>query len=210
MRRRCAGHVLELGAILSGLRSELATNRPYRFPCTNVTRHLPQARSRQSRDRTLSFPFLFRDGGLANFGRPANPLSCAKPVVDPAPRRPYFAAQHHPRARAFRHVADRRCRHVLPVAYPEAACLLGAAGLRTCSPMTWKLALAPFTRDDSTRSGPRPLEGGLCAALEAANRRAVRRESEPAAALLPVPGHPEAVARQQPGSISRQPARAGH
>ena len=32
-----------------------------------------------------------------------------------------------------------------------------------------------FHRDDSTRSGPRPLEGGLCAALEAANRRAVRR-----------------------------------
>jgi glycyl-tRNA synthetase alpha chain len=38
------------------------------------------------------------------------------------------------------------------------------------------------------------VESGLCAAVAAADRRPLRREPEPAAALLPVPGDPEALA----------------
>ncbi len=41
--------------------------------------------------------------------------------------------------------------------------------------------------------GPQALAGRLCAAEPAADRRALRREPEPAAALLPVPGDHEAL-----------------
>src|SRR5262249_50663246 len=53
--------------------------------------------------------------------------------------------------------------------------------------------------------GPRPraLERRLRAALAPAQGRALRREPEPAAALLPVPGDPEAVARRHPGPLSQ-------
>ena len=46
------------------------------------------------------------------------------------------------------------------------------------------------------RARPAAVAGGLCAALAPPDRRALRREPEPAAALLPVPGHPEADARR--------------
>ena len=42
--------------------------------------------------------------------------------------------------------------------------------------------------------GPKPLERRLCAALAPAQGRPLRRKPQPAAALLPVPGDPEAVA----------------
>jgi glycyl-tRNA synthetase alpha chain len=42
------------------------------------------------------------------------------------------------------------------------------------------------------RAGPAPLGGGLCAALAAADRRALWREPQPAAALLSVSGADQA------------------
>ena len=54
--------------------------------------------------------------------------------------------------------------------------------------------------------GPEALERGLRPALAPAQGRPLRREPQPAAALLPVPGDPEAVAARHPGPLSRQPA----
>ena len=51
--------------------------------------------------------------------------------------------------------------------------------------------------------GPKPVEGRLCPALAPPQGRALRREPQPAAALLPVPGDPEALARQSAGALSR-------
>ena len=51
--------------------------------------------------------------------------------------------------------------------------------------------------------GPQALEGRLCAALAPAEGRPLRREPQPAAALLPVPGDPEAVAAGPAGALSR-------
>ncbi len=58
--------------------------------------------------------------------------------------------------------------------------------------------------------GPRAVERRLCAAVAPAEGRPLRREPEPAAALLPVPGDPEAVAGRQPGALPRQPRGARH
>ncbi len=53
------------------------------------------------------------------------------------------------------------------------------------------------------RARAQAVEGGLCAALAPADGRALWREPQPAAALLSVPGDPEARAPGQPGrSIS--------
>ena len=53
--------------------------------------------------------------------------------------------------------------------------------------------------------GPEALARRLCAAVAPAEGRALRREPQPAAALLPVPGDPEAVARRRSGPLSREP-----
>ena len=58
--------------------------------------------------------------------------------------------------------------------------------------------------------GPKPLERRLCAALAPAEGRPLRREPEPAAALLPVPGDPEAVAARPPGALSQVARRHRH
>src|SRR3546814_7945815 len=63
------------------------------------------------------------------------------------------------------------------------------------------------SRHHPARAGAGDLEGGLRAALAAADRRALRREPEPAAALLPVPGDPEALAAEPPGALPRFAAR---
>ena len=51
--------------------------------------------------------------------------------------------------------------------------------------------------------GPEAVEGGLCPALAPSQGRPLRREPQPAAALLPVPGDPEAVAGEPAGALSR-------
>ena len=61
--------------------------------------------------------------------------------------------------------------------------------------------------DDLARARARALGRRLRPAVAAADRRPLRREPEPAAALLSVPGHPEAVARRPPGALSREPLR---
>ena len=50
----------------------------------------------------------------------------------------------------------------------------------------------------------------LRAALPPSHRRPLRREPQPHAALLPVPGHPEAFAGQRAGPVPGQPARHRH
>ena len=58
--------------------------------------------------------------------------------------------------------------------------------------------------------GPKPLERGLCAAVAPAQGRPLRRESQPAAALLPVSGDPEAVAAGPAGALSEIARRDRH
>ena len=53
------------------------------------------------------------------------------------------------------------------------------------------------------RARPRALERGLRAALPPTDRRPLRREPEPAPALLPVPGHPQAVPARPAGALPR-------
>src|SRR6218665_2857284 len=90
----------------------------------------------------------------------------------------------------------------VPGTYPDAAALLGRAGLR--DPAALRHAdgrrYVPH-REEAGRAWPQALEGRLCAALAPAQGRPLRREPQPAAALLPVPGDPEAVARQHPGTL---------
>ena len=59
------------------------------------------------------------------------------------------------------------------------------------------------------RARPQALERGLRAALAPAQGRPLRREPQPAAALLPVPGDHEAVAGRLPGPLSREPGAIG-
>ena len=55
------------------------------------------------------------------------------------------------------------------------------------------------------RARPQALERGLRAALAPAQGRPLRREPQPAAALLPVPGDHEAVAGRHPGPLPGEP-----
>ena len=55
-------------------------------------------------------------------------------------------------------------------------------------------------------AGPAALECRLCAAVAAALGRPLWREPQPAAALLSVPGDPEAGAGKRAGALSGQPA----
>src|SRR3954471_23676924 len=91
------------------------------------------------------------------------------------------------------HVVD------LPAAGPEPAGLLGQAGLRG----------APALRHGSRRrhlayrnvpafTRARAMARGLRATVAASEGRALRREPEPAEALLPVPGGAQAVATGHP------------
>jgi glycyl-tRNA synthetase alpha chain len=58
--------------------------------------------------------------------------------------------------------------------------------------------------------GPEPWKRRLRAALAPPQGRPLRREPEPPAALLPVPGGAEAGAGKHPGALPRLAARAGH
>ena len=51
--------------------------------------------------------------------------------------------------------------------------------------------------------GPQAVEGRLCSALAPPQGRPLRRKPQPPAALLPVPGDPEAVAGEPSGALSR-------
>src|SRR5690606_22159979 len=96
---------------------------------------------------------------------------------------------------------------LVPGSDPDAAEFLGGAGLR--DPAALRHAdggrYLPHG-DDAARTGAEAVEGRLCAAEPPADRWPLWRKSQPAAALLPVPGDPEALAGQHPGPL---PAVAG-
>src|SRR5690606_23065978 len=91
---------------------------------------------------------------------------------------------------------------LLPGPDPHIAEFLGGAGLR--DPAALRHAdgrgHVPYGHD-AALAGAKALERRLCAALAPPDRRPLWREPQPAAALLPVPGHPEALAPQYPGSL---------
>ncbi len=66
------------------------------------------------------------------------------------------------------------------------------------------------TQYDIEGPGAGTLEGGLCSAIQATHRRQVRREPEPAAALLPVPGHPETLTTGCSAAIPAEHEGSGH
>src|SRR5687768_1845980 len=81
----------------------------------------------------------------------------------------------------------------LPGPDPHAAPILERAGLRAAAAVRhgdggWDLPPG----HGAARLGAGPVEGGLCAAVAASDRRPLRREPEPTRPLLPVPGDPEA------------------
>ena len=84
---------------------------------------------------------------------------------------------------------------LVPGAHPGAAALLGGLGLRHPAALRHgggRRHLSPG--DDLARARAEAVERRLCAAVAPAEGRPLRREPEPPAALLSVPGDPEAVA----------------
>ena len=98
----------------------------------------------------------------------------------------------------------------LPANHPATAVLLGRAGLRAAAALRHgsRRRHQPH-RDLPARARPRALEGRLRAAQPPAQGRPLRREPEPPAALLPVPGGAEARAGQHPGAVPRLARSAG-
>ena len=95
-------------------------------------------------------------------------------------------------------------RALLPGPDPDAAALLGGAGLRHPAALRHgggRRHLPPG--HDLAGAGPEALARRLCAALAPAQGRALWREPQPAAALLPVPGDPEAEPAGPAGALSR-------
>ena len=88
--------------------------------------------------------------------------------------------------------------------------LLGPPGLRAAAALRHgsRRRHQPH-RDLPARARPRALEGRLRAAEPPPQGRPLRREPEPPAALLPVPGGAEARAGQHPGALPRLARGAG-
>src|SRR3546814_561779 len=92
----------------------------------------------------------------------------------------------------------------LPAAHPEAQRLLGRAGLRAgaaARPRSRRRHLPPGHLPALARPGA--VERRLRAALPPPHRRPLRPEPQPPAALLPVPGGDEALARQHRRTVLR-------
>ena len=93
---------------------------------------------------------------------------------------------------------------LVPGTDPGAAALLGGLRLRDPAALrhgSRRRHLSP--RDHAARARSEALERGLCAAIAAAEGWPLWRKSQPAAALLPVSGDPEAVAAGPAGSLSQ-------
>ena len=92
----------------------------------------------------------------------------------------------------------------LPATHPQAAGLLGRAGLRAAAALRHgsRRRHQPH-RHLPARARPRALEGGLRAAQPPAQGRPLRRQPEPPAALLPVPGGAQARAGRHPRAVPR-------
>src|SRR5947207_1779347 len=118
------------------------------------------------------------------------------------------AVTSHPRDRAWTPHGRRSTRSYAPGTLvsgldPGAATFLGRPGLRHSAALRHggRRRHLP-SGDDLARARAEALERGLRAAVTAAEGRPLRREPEPAAALLPIPGDPEAVAAGHPGPLS--------
>src|SRR5262249_7323392 len=97
----------------------------------------------------------------------------------------------------------------LPGPYPDATGVLGEAGLPDPAALRHGGGSRDFAPGDHLAgAGPQALACRLCPALAAAQGWALRREPQPAAALLPVPGDPEAVAYRRADDLSGKPKNA--
>src|ERR1700704_5093776 len=100
---------------------------------------------------------------------------------------------------------------LVPGLQSRAAAVLGRSGLRDPATLrhgNGRRHLSPG--DDLARARAKAMERGLCAALAPAEGWPLRRKSQPAAALLPVPGDHEAVAAEPSGSLSEVAGRDRH
>ena len=108
-----------------------------------------------------------------------------------------------------RRLAGAAAARVVPGPDPGAAAVLGRAGLRDPAALRHGGGRRHLPSGHHlARARPQALERGLRAALAPAQGRPLRREPEPAAALLPVPGDHEAVAGGLPGPLPGEPRRA--
>ena len=105
--------------------------------------------------------------------------------------------------------------------FSAADAVAAAEAGRTCVLVRWAVSythLDVYKRQrghvphghDAARARARRVAVRLRAALPPSHRRPLRREPQPHAALLPVPGHPEAFAGQRAGPVPGQPARHRH
>ncbi len=103
-----------------------------------------------------------------------------------------------------------RSERELSVADRRSAEFLGAAGLRDPAALRRRDGRRHLPSGDGpARARARAVARRLCAALAPAGRRPLWREPQPAAALLPVPGDPEAGAGRHPGALSGSLAAIG-
>src|SRR2546422_7297687 len=92
----------------------------------------------------------------------------------------------------------------LPAAHPPLERFLGPPGMRAAAALRHGSGRRNVSyRDLPARHRSRALESRLCAAIAPAEGRPLRRESKPAAALLPVPGGAEAIPGRDPGDLPR-------
>ena len=100
---------------------------------------------------------------------------------------------------------------LVPGLYPHAAALLGRSGLRDPAALRHGNRRRHLSSgDDAARARAEAVEGRLCAAVAPAEGRPLRRKPQPAAALLPVPGDPQAVAAGPAGPVSEIARRDRH
>ena len=122
----------------------------------------------------------------------------------------------HGRRHADRRPADRPAAAYAPAALvpgadPGAAALLGGLGLRHLAALRHGGRRRHLSSgDDAARARPEAVECRLCAALAPAQGRPLRREPQPAAALLSVPGDPQTVAGRSAGALSEIALRHRH
>src|SRR5581483_4130755 len=91
---------------------------------------------------------------------------------------------------------------LVPGLHPRAPAVLGRAGLRDSAALRHGDGRRHLPSGDyAARAGPQAVECRLCAAVAPAQGWPLRREPEPDAALLPVPGHPQAVAAEPSGTV---------
>src|SRR5947207_5453901 len=100
---------------------------------------------------------------------------------------------------------------LVPGTDPDAAALLGGLRLRDPAALrhgSRRRHLSP--RHHIARARSETLERGLCATLAAAKGWPLRREPQSAAALLPIPGDPQAIAAGYSGALSEIARRHRH